>query len=80
MSGSRSRHYLAACEGGVEDCFPSETFGAETGPAALPRIGLDLPRQLPFDRWLSIGRSLAITASSSGVVPGRLADLRRGLL
>ena len=38
---------------------------AEAIPAALPRTGLDLPRQLPFDRWLSIGRSLAITASSS---------------
>lgn len=31
----------------------------------VPRAGLQLPRQLPFDKWLSIGRDLAVTASSS---------------
>jgi hypothetical protein len=31
----------------------------------LPRTGLHLRQQLPYDKWLSIGRHLAITASSS---------------
>jgi hypothetical protein len=31
----------------------------------LPRTGLQLPRQLPFDKWLSIGRHLCATASAS---------------
>jgi hypothetical protein len=37
----------------------------EQGPGGLPRTGLNLPRQMPFDRWLNIGRTLAVTASSS---------------
>jgi hypothetical protein len=31
----------------------------------LPRSGLQLPRQLPFDAWLEVGRRLSAVASSS---------------
>lgn len=31
----------------------------------LPRIGLQLPRQLPYDKWLDLGYQLTVVASSS---------------
>lgn len=31
----------------------------------VPRLGLDLPRQLAFEKWLAIGRCLSAAASSS---------------
>jgi hypothetical protein len=36
-----------------------------TDTVLLPRTGLHLPGQLPFDRWISIGRHLSETASAS---------------
>jgi hypothetical protein len=31
----------------------------------MPRTGIDLPRQLPYEKWLSIGRQLAAVSTSS---------------
>ncbi|MBV9451756.1 MAG: LmbU family transcriptional regulator [Streptosporangiaceae bacterium] len=31
----------------------------------MPRTGIQLPRQLPFERWVSIGRQLSAAATSS---------------
>jgi hypothetical protein len=46
-----------------------QAVGAAQPAAALsliiPRTGLNLPHRLSFDRWLSIGKQLAVTTSSS---------------
>lgn len=32
---------------------------------AMPRTGLDLPRNMPFEKWLRIGQQLSVLATSS---------------
>jgi hypothetical protein len=41
------------------------TARLELDNVLLPRNGLQLPRQLPFDAWLEVGRRLSAVASSS---------------
>jgi hypothetical protein len=46
---------------------PARTLSpqAEGSHLVLPRIGLRLPRQLPFEAWLGLGRQLSALAASS---------------
>jgi hypothetical protein len=39
--------------------------GSQLDHIAMPRAGLNLPRDLPFDTWLRIGRHLSVLATSS---------------
>lgn len=41
------------------------TANTELDHFMLPRNGLQLPRQLPFDKWLGIGRQLSVISTSS---------------
>ena len=38
---------------------------AEPNPFVLPRIGMNFPQQLPYEKWLGIGRQLAAASTSS---------------
>jgi hypothetical protein len=38
---------------------------SECDQVVIPRIGMMLPRQLPYDKWIRIGRQLATISSSS---------------
>ena len=38
---------------------------APHGRIVIPRIGLEFPRQLPFEAWLAVGTQLAVVAGSS---------------
>jgi hypothetical protein len=44
---------------------PADTLAQAQDFLVVPRKGLQLPRQLPFERWISIGHRLAIFHTSS---------------
>jgi hypothetical protein len=46
--------------------MPAGNFQARLGSVMVaPRNGLDLPRRLPFDKWLNIGKQLSAISTSS---------------
>lgn len=68
LSGGMGRQVAAASRAGQWTVAPRGSVSVQAGPGdvvVLPGRGLRLPRQLPFEKWLRVGRQLADIYSSS---------------